>query len=250
MPDTTTSTHLPKLGAVLDAQAGRYVELNGASRLGQYLARPREREDEEILTEPILAGVLEHVLGFPTDAYFPQLGRGGLKPDFTPIDLVAHPFVLDAKSSTQDLDTHERQIRTYVDQRRLDYGVLFNLRELRVYRRGDTGHDRQLSFNIVPLWEVARGEALATDELARFERFCGLFGHRAMGLEDKIARVAEADPWRQRVSAGETLHIDLEFLVSQLRNLSRSLADDAAAQHERLVSDLELNPDHDRRLRL
>ncbi|MEJ7715848.1 MAG: Eco57I restriction-modification methylase domain-containing protein [Thermoleophilaceae bacterium] len=44
---------------------------------------------------------------FPTDAYFPQLGRSGLKPDFTPHDLVAHRFVLDAKSSTQDLGAHE-----------------------------------------------------------------------------------------------------------------------------------------------
>ncbi len=65
----------------------------------------------------ILAALIERVLGFPPDAYFPQLGRSGLKPDFTPIDLVAHRFVLDAKSSTQELGAHERQIRAYIDQR-------------------------------------------------------------------------------------------------------------------------------------
>ena len=82
-----------------------------------------------MLTEPVLAAILERVLGFPADEFVPQLGRSGLKPDFTPIDLVAHGFVLDAKSSLQDLGAHERQIRASIDQRHLDYRVLFNLHE-------------------------------------------------------------------------------------------------------------------------
>lgn len=241
---------LGRLAGLLDEQAGRYRELNGARHLGDYLARPRTREDEALLTEPLLRDIIERVLGFPPDAYFPQLGRSGLKPDFTPIDLVAHRFVLDAKSSTQELAAHERQIRANIDQRHLDYGVLFNLRELRVYRRGASGHDPALSFDVGRLWQVARGEALDIDEVDRFDRFCGLLGHRSMGLAEKIARVAEAEPWRERLGAGEHLEIDLEFLVGQLRELSRLLAADAAAQHDRLLADIDLNPDHDRRLRL
>ena len=243
----------PQLGAlerVVDAYAGRYRDLNGAANLGQYLDRERPREDEEMLTEPVLADVLQQVLEFPVDAYFPQLGRSGLKPDFTPIDLVAHRFVLDAKSSAQDLAAHEQQIRTYIDQRHLDYGVLFNLRELRVYRRGAQGHDPTLSFDIRRLWEVARGEALATEEVDRFARFCGLFRYRAMGFDAKVGLVAEAEPWRDRAGAGEQLEIDLDFLVSQLRTLSRALAEDAEAQHERLIAQLELDLDRERRLRL
>lgn len=250
MPPAPVPAQLTALATLLDEQAGRYRELNGARHLGEYLGRARTREDEELLTEPILAALIERVLGFPPDAYFPQLGRSGLKPDFTPIDLVAHGFVLDAKSSTQELAPHERQIRAYVDQRHLDYGVMFNLRELRVYRRGATGHAPELSFDVRLLWQVAHSEALDIDEVDRFIRFCGLFGHRAMGLEQKIELVAEAAPWRERAGAGEELQIDLEFLVSQLRGLSRLLADDAAAQHERLLADIELNPDHERRLRL
>jgi hypothetical protein len=249
MPAASPPSELQALAALLDEQTGRYRELNGARSLGEYLDRPRTREDEELLTEPILASVIERVLGFPSDAYFPQLGRSGLKPDFTPIDLVAHRFVLDAKSSTQELGTHERQIRQYIDQRHLDFGVLFNLRELRVYRRGVRGYDAELSFHVLRLWEVAHGEALDIDEVDRFARFCGLFGYRAMGVKEKIALVAEAEPWRERGGIGDALQIDLEFLVSQLRALSRKLADDAA-QHERLIEDLELNPDHEQRLRL
>ena len=250
MSAASISPGLQALAAVLDEPAGRYRELNGARHLGEYLDRARTREDEELLTEPILAALIERVLGFPPDAYFPQLGRSGLKPDFTPIDLVAHRFVLDAKSSTQDLGAHERQIRAYIDQRHLDYGVLFNLRELRVYRRGGSGHDPSLSFDVRRLWQVAHGEALDIDEVDRFVRFCGLFGFRAMGLPEKIALVAEAEPWRERAAVDEALQIDVEFLVSQLRSLSRQLAEDAAAQHDRLLADLDLNPDHEQRLRL
>ncbi len=243
----------PQLGAlerVIDAYTGRYRDLNGATNLAQYLDRARPREDEEMLTEPALTSILEQVLGFPVDAYFPQLGRSGLKPDFTPIDLVAHRFVLDAKSSTQDLASHEQQIHTYIEQRHLDYGVLFNLRELRVYRRRARGHDPSLSFDIRRLWEVARGEALATDEVDRFTRFCELFRHRTMGFDAKVRLVAEAEPWRDRAGAGEELEIDLDFLVSQLRTLSRTLSEDAAGQHDRLLTQLELDPDRERRLRL
>ena len=250
MPVTPIPKQLQGLATLLDEQSGRYRELNGARNLGEYLVRPRTREDEELLTEPILEAIIERVLGFPPDAYFPQLGRSGLKPDFTPIDLVAHRFVLDAKSSTQDLGSHERQIRAYIDQRHLDYGVLFNLRELRVYPRGAIGHDPELSFDVRRLWQVARGEALDIDEIGRFEAFGGFFGYRAMGLEEKIKLVAEVEPWRERAGVGEALQIDLEFLVSQLRALSRLLAEDAAAQRERLLADLELNPDHEQRLRL
>ncbi|MGK2939476.1 MAG: Eco57I restriction-modification methylase domain-containing protein [Solirubrobacteraceae bacterium] len=241
---------IPALEAIVDERAGLYRSLNGGRNLSEYLARDRPREDEELLTEPLLRDLIERVLGFPVDAYFPQLGRSGLKPDFTPVDLVAHRFVLDAKSSTQDLTGHEEQIRAYVDQRHLDFGVLFNLRELRVYRRGQNGHDPALSFQVERLWEVARGEALATEEVDRFVRFCGLFSHRAMAIDDKILMVAEAKPWRERAGAGEQLEIDLDFLVSQLRTLSRTLADDAAAQHEILLRDLELEPARERSLRL
>jgi hypothetical protein len=246
----TGSEQSDRLVALLDAQVGRYRSLNNATSFRAYLETPRTREDEELLTEPILAEILEQLLGFPKDAYFPQLGRSGLKPDFTPIDLVAHRFVLDAKSSTQDLEPHEAQIRKYIDQRQLDLGVLFNLREVRVYRRGVAGHDPLLSFQLLPLWQAAQGEAMAPVEQARLKGFCELFSFRSMSLSDKVALVADAEPWQLKLGRGERVDIDLEFLVSRLRLLSRVLAEDAAAQHQLLLDDLDFNPEHERRLRL
>lgn len=240
-----------RLRAVLDARTKLYRELSAgraARTVGDYLAGKGTREDEESLTEPILAELLERVLDFPKDAYFPQLSRSGLKPDFTPVDLVAHPFVLDAKSSTQKLAAHEPQIRRYMDQRRLDYGVVFNLRELRVYQRDRSGFEKALSFQLLPLWQIARGEAIPSVEIERFERFCDRFGHKSLEEAQKIVRIRRAPRWADLERSGEELAVDIEHLVDRLRDLSRMLADDASARHEDLDALLALNPARERGL--
>jgi len=246
--ETEAAGILERVRTVLDEPRRRYRELNGAANLGEYLAGKAAREDEELLTEPILENLLRRVLGFPLDAFFPQLGRGGLKPDFTPTDLIAHPFVLDAKSSTQRLDSHEGQIRRYIEQRRLTYGVLFNLREVRVYRRGAKGHDPDLSFQLLPLWRTARGEALPEAELGRLLAFRDAFRHREMDLAARIERIRVARSWSEREAQGEALEVDLDFLVDRLRQLSRQLAEDAAAQWEVLSGRLALSPGLERNL--
>lgn len=241
------SRELDRLRAVLDARAGLYKSLRDADDLRAYLAIKGDRADEELLTEPILASIIEQVLGFPTDTYFPQLGKGGLKPDFTPVDLIAHRFVLDAKASDEDLGKHEKQIRYYVDQRALDFGVLFNLREVRVYRRREKGHVAELSFPLLPLWEAARGEAISMPpELARYERFRELFSYREMDLAAKIVHIREQLPWSQQPI--EDVRVDIEFLVDRLRALSRELVEDARAQTDRLEAFLRLNPARERKL--
>lgn len=248
--ETVTDAHrdpLEALRQVLDSQVRRYRELRDAGDVRAYLGADPARADEELLTEPMLARILEQVLGFPTDAYFPQLQRGGQKPDFTPIDLIAHPFVLDAKSSSLDLVSHERQIRRYMKERSLSYGVLFNLRELRVYKAGGSGHDLSLSFLLLPLWELARGEALPGVEETAFGSFCELFSYRALSVADKIDSVRTQEPWSVRLDE-EDVAVDVEALVERLRRLSRMLADDAGAQVARLDEHLRLNPRRARRL--
>lgn len=226
----------------LDQWTGRYQSLRGVRSFGRYLATPGDRADEELLTEPALDAILRDVLGFPPDAYFPQLGRGGLKPDFTPIDLIAHPFVLDAKASDERLDRHEPQIRRYIDQRALDYGVLFNLHEMRVYRRSGSGHDPALSFALAPLWAVARGEALPGPETAALAAFLRVFAYRESTTAQKIAHLRSQRSWNLRMQAGEHVQVDVDFLTERLRSLSRMLTDDAAGQTDRLAEHLDFNP--------
>ncbi|MDQ3090831.1 MAG: SAM-dependent methyltransferase [Actinomycetota bacterium] len=232
-----------RLRSTLDAHAGTYRALNGATNVADYLGRGTTAEDEETLTEPLLRELLQRLLGFPPDGYFEQLSRLGSKPDFTPVDLVAHRFVLDAKSTAQrDLEVHEPQIRRYVDQRRLDYGVLFNLREMRVYERGVRRAVGDLSFPLLPLWQLARGEALPTSEVERLERFFEVFRHRTLDQEAKVRRVRQAPAWREVASAGDPLRVDIDYLVDRLRRLSRQLADDAAARQDYLERHLTFNP--------
>jgi hypothetical protein len=246
----TAKAQAPALKAlrdVLDRRSRLYVELADARDLGAYLASGPPRDDEEILTEPILADILELVLGFPADAYFPQLGKSGLKPDFTPMDLIAHPYVLDAKSSRQKLGGHEKQIRDYVKQRQLDFGVLFNLREVRVYRRATKGHDPDLSFKIEPLWRLARGEAQAGLDVEAFQSFVEQLAYRSMGVEEKIEAIRSMPSWEERGGTDE-LRVDVDLLVAQLRRHSRLLAEDANGQPEALADHLKLNPGFEERL--
>jgi hypothetical protein len=127
--------------------------------------------------------------------------------------------------------------------------VLFNLRELRVYRRGESGYDHELSFTLLPLWQIARGEALPTAELEAFEAFCTRFGYREMGLADKIVWVRQQEPWPIKLAAEEPVEVDVDFLVERLRSLARDLGEDAAAQADRLDAFVQLDASRSRKVR-
>ncbi len=236
---------LRKLRDVLDRRRRIYKDLAGADDAGAYMIIGPARDDEEILTEPVLQDILEQVLGFPVDGYFPQLSKSGLKPDLTPMDLIAHPFVLDAKSSRQRLPDHESQIRGYIDQRNLDFGILFNLTHFAVYRRGASGPDSSLSFSVEALWKLSREEAQPGVDYEAFERFLSRFAYQEVDQAGKIDAIREAPSWEER---GEELRVDIDLLVEQLRRLSRLLADDVDNQPELLERHAKLNPGFEERL--
>lgn len=243
----------PRLAALqtaLDEHAGRYAGLKpGARDFSAYVGSASAHADEQTLTEPILARIIERVLGFPVDAYFPQIQKSGLKPDFTPIDIIAHPFVFDAKGSNEGFGaSHVAQIQGYVAQRSLRNGVLFNLRELRVYRRGSTTHERSLSFPVLPLWKVARGEALPGPEVEAFFAFCDAFAYRELDTAGKIEHIRTQPSWATRLASGEDVSVDVEFLVEQLRLLAGDLARDADAATDDLELYLAAAPGRDERL--
>jgi N-6 DNA Methylase/Eco57I restriction-modification methylase len=243
------SPELVALRDCLDEFAGRYEKLKpGAPTFGDYVGTRTVNPDEETLTEQVLGRIIERVLGFPSDAYFPQLGKGGLKPDFTPIDLIAHPFVLDAKGSNESNTSHVRQIQRYVGQRSLQFGVLFNLRDVHVFPRGSTKHDRGLSFPLLPLWQVARGEALPGPEAEAFERFCLAFSFRELDVQAKVDHIRHQPSWAKRLAEGEDVAVDVEFLVEQLRLLASELVRDAGVSQGELDRYLAAAAGRDERL--
>lgn len=243
-----TRAALERLQRSIDEYRPIFKRLRGARDFVEYLQKPADRADEEILTEPILRLIIERVLGFPRGAYLEQLGKSGRKPDFTPDDLLAHPFVLDAKASNEQLADHEPQIRDYMRQRRLQFGVLFNLREIRVYRTGMEGHDPELSFQVVPLWQAALGEAIPTEEVERLEAFLKRFRYREVTLEEKVEYISHQPSWASRLQSDETLAIDVEALVERLRRLAEQLADDAESQVDQQRDFLSLDAARERKL--
>lgn len=239
---------LKALEKAIDDYTPALQKLRGQPDLARYLAGKSGQADEEILTEPVMRSIIERVLGFPKGRYLEQLGKSGRKPDFTPEDLIAHPFVLDAKASDENLAHHELQIRGYMTQRRLDAGILFNLSEVRVYRRGAHGHDVSLSFPVLPLWQVARGEAIPGDEVERFLAFCERFAYREVDRAAKVEYICHQPPWPSRYHGGESFEIDVDALVERLRRLSRELADDADAQIDELDTYVSFDAERERKL--
>jgi len=234
------------LARVLDQYDGRYRELGGVANFGEYVDSKRRAADEETLTEPLLASLLEDVLGFGKGDYFPQRGKSGLKPDFTPTDLVTHRFVLDAKGSNESLAAHVAQIRRYVAQRALRYGVLFNGKQVRVYPSGTAVFDRSRSFDLLPLWRAARGEQLPIGpDFDAFAAFLESFSHRALSTNEKIERIRREESWTERL--GDAV-VDVEFLVEQLRQLAADLARDAGERLTDLSAYVEMSSDRTERL--
>ena len=67
-------------------------------------------------------------------------------------------------------------------------------------------------------------------------------------MAEKIDRIRAARPWTEREERGETVEIDLDFLVDRLRDLSIEMQADAADQRETLERALRLQPGLERAL--
>lgn len=251
-----SGTELPAawrdLADVLDSWTESYAHLgDDAQDLTEYLRRDLLTDDEETLTERILGDIIERVLGFGRNDYVPQLSRSGRKPDFTPSDLVAHRFVLDAKSSRHALPsaTSERQIRGYMEQRRLDFGLLFNLREIVVYSRAEPYGTVHLRLRIVELWETARGRRIALDQTEQFTRFVEIFKFRNRTTGDKLGELMAAESWYERLRRDDSVEIDLQYLGERLRRISGDLEGDVALARPLLEERIAYGPDVEDRLR-
>lgn len=87
-----------------------------------------------------------------------------------------------------------------------------------------------------------------TETVRRLAEFVERFHHRALGTTEKIDLIRGARSWSEREGRGETVEIDLDFLVDRLRDLSRELQADAAAQRESLERTLKVQPGRERSL--
>lgn len=196
-----------------------------------------ERGDEDKLISPILLRkFLENVLDFSLgESIYTQETKSGSKPDYIPIDIRTHPFVFDAKGTdTKNLSQHFSQIERYIDSQGLKYGILTNMRDLEVY----TSHKKEeFSFSFVKLYRDYKQNpisCLEENNTKQFLNFVQTFCHKFLTKEEKIKRIAEAEPW-----TGEE-DIDVKSLIIKLKYIANIIYDDAKDQKARLIELAEI----------
>ena len=112
------------------------------------------RNESEVESKLIVQYLLPQ-LGYTPDSWYQEVAVGSIRLDFLAFAAQVIPFMLDdnsplsvvmeAKSPTQNLDTHVRKLRRYLVSLNVQYGLLTNGKEIRIFER--VGSDIQLRFS-------------------------------------------------------------------------------------------------------
>jgi len=197
-----------------------------------------ERRDEDKLISPILfRKFLEEILGFKLgESIYTQERKTGGKPDYVPIDTRTHSFVFDTKGTdTRDLSKHFPQIKRYIDSQGLKYGILTNMRDLKVYTSEEK--KEEYSFSFVKLYQDFKQNPTASlneENTKHFLNFIQTFSYKLLTKEEKVERIARAKPWTGKED------IDVNSLVSKLKYIVNILYNDAKYQKDRFIELAEI----------
>lgn len=163
--------------------------------------------DEERLVQPVaFPAFARQLLGYePTEIAAEEGGAEG-KPDFTPADLVTHPFIFETKSTREltDLAGHNEQVSRYLwgAADRINYVVLTNLVGLKIYERSPNGKIH-LHYQI-DLRGLLKGDektAATTGEARRLANFIRDFGKKHLSRTEKLHLIRVAPKWNQLIEA-------------------------------------------------
>ncbi|WP_348228195.1 AAA family ATPase [Trichocoleus desertorum] len=112
------------------------------------------RNESEVESKLIVQYLLPQ-LGYTPDSWYQEVAVGSIRLDFLAFAAQVIPFMLDdnsplsvvmeAKSPNQNLDTHVRKLKRYLVSLNVQYGLLTNGKEIRIFER--VGSDIQLRFN-------------------------------------------------------------------------------------------------------
>jgi len=228
---------------ILDRYGGRYSQLSqgGYSKYLPYFAY-NTHSDEQKLIKAMFADFLKEILGFPVDAFIPEdTDVVGERPDFLPIHRRLHPFVFEVKGSDErELSRHFKQLSDYVGAYSVKWGVLTNMRELKVYDPPLQTPIPDYSFSFAALYKHYQDhkdrplDVLEFPNTKHFLDFCERFKYREVSQEDKIQAIREAKNWTGR----ETL--DIVQLDRTIHRVTGRLIDDARDQKAHLPELLAL----------
>ncbi len=111
------------------------------------------RNESEVESKLIVQYLLPQ-LGYTPDTWYQEVAVGSIRLDFLAFAVQVIPFVLsdasplsvvfEAKSPSQNLDTHVRKLKRYLVSLNVQYGLLTNGKEIRIFER--VGNNIQLRF--------------------------------------------------------------------------------------------------------
>lgn len=111
------------------------------------------RNETEVESKLIVHYLLPE-LGYPPDAWYQEIAFGNIRLDFLAFASQMLPFaladnsplslVIEAKSPQENLNRHERKLKSYLAKLRVPFGVLTNGRHFRIYQQ--SGDEAQLIF--------------------------------------------------------------------------------------------------------
>lgn len=156
--------------------------------------------DEESLVQPkVFPAFARRFLGWTvgTDLAAETIGEAGT-PDFTPSDLVTHPFVFEVKGTERQdaLGGVDGQVARYLSSQHVNRVVVTNMISVRVFRLG-VGGDlvEDYAFSLRGLWSNQHEAAVGLPDAQRFARFVAEFSRRELTPEEKIDRIRAAKEW-------------------------------------------------------
>jgi hypothetical protein len=209
-----------------------YVMWNGRRRTWQAHISGSGFTDEERLIQPtVFPAFASKILDFEVGLSLApeETGEEG-KPDFTPADSVTHPFVFEAKGTSEGaaLLGHEGQVGRYLrDGRpRIRRVVLTNLVGVRIFELDDMG--RVIETAAIDLRGLLLGSpatAASTKSARLFADFIRFFARRDLTNDEKLHRIRAAPAWNSVVEVTSS-----SWLLGRLDSVVQLLTADVRAQ--------------------
>lgn len=163
-----------------------------------------------------------------------KAGGSGERPDFLPTDLSLHPFIFETKGNDcEDLTIHYPQVQGYIQKTGAQYGILLNMKEIKVFSAISQEPIANFTFSIEKLYRDSKANPKTVDiqpNTKRFLEFIKQFSYRELDFLKKIETIAQAKPWTGK----ETLSLD--DLTKKIREVVSILHNDVRTQKEHLIN--------------
>lgn len=180
--------------------------------------------DEERLVQPIVfPRFAQELLGFAPSDLAAEVNDGAGKPDFTPADLVTHPFVFETKGTRDGsaLQGYDEQVHGYLTRgrNRIRRVLLMNLVGARVFALdGAGGLIQEYEVDLRGLLSGAESAAATTHMAGRLADILDEFRHQDLTLPEKLERVRRAPQWNPAIEATSP-----DWLLQRVRSVVERL---------------------------